>query len=144
MNASDLKDGMVLNLTKPITNPEADRRKRSDWTKAPVFEPGEYIAYDFCGHIGITKSRDAYRIIHRIEKHHPAYNDFLAACVPGTESLSTVLQTAHGGTRSSDILDYYVRTGKLSLDDVKAAIEAIKAEEEAEYEQKTGKKQGEE
>jgi len=97
MTTTELRDGMVLELTVEIVNTEADRRVRRDWTKEPTFKPGRYIVDARSYHIGadpvfeVSQEGDRYRILHKINPRHPAWDIFLASCRPAIETLTTVL-----------------------------------------------------
>ncbi len=138
MNPSDLKLDTVIRLTKEIENPSPDRRIKDDWTKAPTFKPGRYIVQgewisEKTGTIPvITLEGDRFRNLHRIGPRSPTWEAFVAASEPAEESLCSVLEIGGADNLVWELLDLWVRHGKLTLADVKLAILALRQEWEEE------------
>jgi len=133
MTKDEIKAGMVVMLTKPIANPEADRRATRDWTKAPEFEPGRYIVEDYWigegrGLLVITKESDQYRILHKIGPRHPAWASFIDACEPAPETLTSVLAIENGDNYGEEIVQRLLDEKVITLDDVRRIVRAIRAE----------------
>ena len=127
MTKNDLREGMVLVLTKTIPNPNKDGRVTRDWTKAAEFKPGRYIVDtewigDGKGFPTITKENDEYRILYRIGPRHAAFLPFIDACVEGEETLQTVLAVNGADRWTDEILRILVERKKITLADVKSAI----------------------
>jgi len=139
MNVTDLHEGDVIRLVRPVKNPKADRRKRYDLRAIPVwgedrrfivrFSPERVFGADkipgepyleFEGHPGYTLA----------SWHNPVG---LAAVIANAEPAdvtldSVVAQVARGwslGVAYEEIVKWAILQGKLSLDDVREALESV-------------------
>ncbi len=127
MKLSDLKHGMVLKITRDVKNPKPDRRKVRDFAAEETWHAGERLYVEFYEYPTL---RQGYG---RVPSMREGFDELLDACELAPRNLDNILYSqTHGGTLvgyQDEILAVLVEFGKVSLDDVDAAIATIRQRE---------------
>lgn len=118
--------GRRYRLTKDVKNPLLDRRRKSGADRLP-WRTGDVF---FCTYRrGCAETFNDSRGFRPdpIDSRHPAYAEFVAALELLPESTDDALSSlpAWGPEDAAAVIDELVSSGKISLDDVRAAVAAV-------------------
>jgi hypothetical protein len=117
--------GRRYRLTKDVKNPLLDRRRKSGADRLP-WRAGDVF---FCTYRSNTTTFNDSRGFRPdpIDFRHPAYAEFVAALEMLPESTDDALSSlpAWGPEDAAAIINELVLNGKISLDDVRAAVAAV-------------------
>lgn len=126
MKLEDMKHGMVVVLTRDVTNPEPDRRVADrNWAAQPVWPKGKRLLVRWQGRQFAELSSRYYRA----QGCDAGFSDLVAACEPAPRTLSNLLWSACDGgsliSQADAALEVLVQQEKLTLDDVEAALKVL-------------------
>lgn len=122
MKKEQLKDGMVLVVTRDVKNPQPDRRKVRDLGAQVTWEKGDRLFVDSFDYVTLNSGE----VYGRVYERHPGFEALLDACEEAPRTLDNILFSASKGGRlmgyPGAILRELVELGKVSLDDVEGAL----------------------
>lgn len=128
MKLEDLKPGMVVELTRDVTNPKPDRRSTRQFASDVVWKQGERLLVRNLDYLGLETGRGS------VSHIHLGFEQLVDAAEPVDPDFHSVMLAINGTSRYMDysysILEVLVRAGKISLQDIKDA--ARKSDEDDE------------
>lgn len=125
-------------LTEDVENPKPDGRQKYDWRLHRVWKKGD--RFDVVEEWASLDPDDDHKIpaLQRVQRHSCLYraslkSDIWALLAPKLqrveETLDDVLRLSGSSFAADDALQYMVDTGKLSLQDVRDALDGYKESE---------------
>lgn len=121
-----LTNRTVYVLSRNVENPAPDRRRRGNILDKIEVWPKGMLVYAHYLHDGYW-SLSARGYYHSITPSHPGFGLLLTALEPA-QTLDAVLYGAKSGTgivSASEILEYLVNAGTITIEQVTAAIRAL-------------------
>jgi hypothetical protein len=145
MKLSDLTDkAVVLIIQRDVKNPKPDRRKTRDFACLETWKAGTRLLFkrsrarNEVGH-GYVEAKSLYGWL---TERDPGFEALIDACEKAPRTLRNALWIAEEGravTHPSDVLGTLLVQGKLSLDDIDAAVLAYEEMTEEEQDHITHK-----
>lgn len=122
----------LYRLHAPVQNPKPDRRSK-DWPNLVEFPTGVYVLNtdkDMCR----TLTR-LHRTSERVVDHDddPRFSDLFAQLEPTEPQDIQELMALYWNVNEENLFRYFIKSGKLNFDDLKAAAKAIDAMTQDEY-----------
>lgn len=129
MTKTKLTPGMPYRSTKEIANPEPDRRKTLDWRRTPTIPAGiRFVLYDGRKGLVLLNIDDKWPWANSVEEGSDLFDLIAPTLAPIPETLDSVMFVAGYGNGYERVLEHLVKTGKVTLEDVRAACAALDKE----------------
>ena len=119
-----MREGKILQLDQIVANPHPDGRKRN-WTGEKMFQPGRYIL-DYSGII-YRRGESRYNRLSPYENKEGIEAICKASSTVEPKGISEVLATFDASESERSILGVMLYLQVISQDDIKAAVEALEA-----------------
>ena len=121
-----IREGKILVLDEPVTNPHPDGRKRN-WTGEKQFPAGRYVI-EYSGRI-YRRGHSRYDSVGRYDSTDGAEAICGAARVVEPEGIKEVLATLGAHDEAEQILGVLLRTNVISEGQIRSAMEQLDADE---------------
>ena len=122
----------LYRLDAPVQNPKPDRRCK-DWPFLLEFPTGIYVLHtdkELLRHI-TRLTRTGERVVDHDDD--PRFNALFPKLVPHEPQTLQELLTLFWNVNEENLFRYFIKSGKLNFDDLKAAAQAIDAMTQEEY-----------
>ena len=127
-------EGTMFVLDCEIENPSPDRRCKHDWRLLKKVDKGArfMVVIDRDHPAAITLERVDWRhsILYRLSLMSDLFPVIAPHLVPVEETLDDILHKAGYSASAEEILDLFVKQGRVSLDDVRAAVHTIRHQDD--------------